>query len=80
MIGVSESQPCLVLTYISATFTVTPCQIFYSTESRDRQYWTATVGARKMGFDKLSLLILSIDQLSKFYPSIDKREILRGLD
>jgi hypothetical protein len=80
LIGVSESQPCLVLTYVSTTYAVIPCQILYNADSSDKQHWTATVGTRKMGFDKLSRLILSIDQLNKFYPNFEKHEILRGLD
>lgn len=81
IIGVSENDPCLVVSVVCDDFSVRPCKIYFESDACDAPYSTLArnplTGANEtIHFDKLSSAVIHLQQLKCFYPGVDKFEKL----
>ena len=75
IIGVSENEPSLVVSFLNDGFHVVPCKINYN-ESAAAPFTVGT-GKGNVDYDKLGSAIIYLQQLSMFYPGVDKYEMLK---
>ena len=80
IIGVSDNDPCLVVSFVNDSYSVSPCKVFYDPDVVDSPFSVLTranCGSNdKISFDNLVSVIIHMSQLSSFYPGIDKFEKL----
>jgi hypothetical protein len=80
IIGVSESEACLVISFVTDSYKVKPVKIYFDDKAVDAPYSTLITNAagsvENISFDKLTSVIIHIPQLSSFYPGTDKYEKL----
>ena len=80
LIGISESEPCLVVSFVSESNSVSPCKIYFDAKAIDSPFSVRTKGPsgknESISFDKLSSVIIHLPQLLNFYPDTDKFEKL----
>lgn len=81
IIGVSESEACLVVSFVTDALTVLPCKIYFDEDAIDAPFSVLTKNAsgstETISFDKLASVIIHLQQLSAFYPGeVDKFEKL----
>jgi len=73
---VSETEACLVVSFVTDSFSVVPCKIYFDSNAVDAPFSvltrSASGGIESTSFDKLASVIIHLKQLSAFYPGEDK--------